>query len=109
MHALEISLDKKNNEIIFNISGKIDTQTSPKLQEIIDSEFNSEIKKVTIDLRFVNYISSAGLRVLFYLQKQMVKKNLEDNMEIINVNPGVKEIFDITGFSDFLKIKIIDI
>jgi anti-sigma B factor antagonist len=109
VHALEISLDKKNNEIIFNISGKIDTQTSPKLQEIIDSEFNSEIKKVTIDLRFVNYISSAGLRVLFYLQKQMVKKNLEDNMEIINVNPGVKEIFDITGFSDFLKIKIIDI
>lgn len=106
---MEISLDKKNNEIIFNISGKIDTQTSPKLQEIIDSEFNSEIKKVTIDLRFVNYISSAGLRVLFYLQKQMVKKNLEDNMEIINVNPGVKEIFDITGFSDFLKIKIIDI
>ncbi|MDR1364249.1 MAG: STAS domain-containing protein [Oscillospiraceae bacterium] len=102
----KITIDQKveGEQVDIKISGRIDTQTSPKFQNRVNEIFDLEINKVVIDLQGVEYISSAGLRVFLYIKKRLEIKNPEIYLEVKNVIPSVKEIFDITGFSDFLNI-----
>ncbi len=98
---LNINILKDGGKVIFALEGRLDTSTAPQLEEAI----NRDIEKIT-DLSFdfanLEYISSAGLRVILYTQKVM---NKQGKMIIKNVSEEVMEIFDVTGFSDILTIE----
>ena len=91
-----------DNDILkVSISGRVDTTTSSELEcELKDNSGGFE--QLVLDFKDVNYISSAGLRVLLSVNKIMI---LKGGMKLVNVNEDVMEIFDITGFSDILDIE----
>jgi anti-sigma B factor antagonist len=83
------------------LEGRLDTTTAPSLE----TELNScipDAETLTFDLGGIEYISSAGLRVLLYAQKKMRQKG---GVKVKNVTNEVMEIFDVTGFSDILDIE----
>lgn len=83
------------------ISGRLDTSTAPELESTIDACI-SGIEDLIIDFEGLEYVSSAGLRVILKAQKIM---NKQGSMKIINVNDTIMEVFDITGFADVLTIE----
>ena len=96
---MNINLNKNEDKLIISLEGRLDTTTSPNLE----SEYRKlDEKNIVLDLKDLNYISSAGLRVLLTMQKEMNKKG---SLEIINVCDDVLDIFEVTGFNDILNIK----
>ncbi len=83
------------------ISGRLDTTTSPELESELDS-FISNAKTLVFDMSELEYISSAGLRVILKAQKTM---NTQGSMKLTDVNESVLEVFEITGFTDILTIE----
>ncbi len=90
---MEIKSNKEGNKLTLAPIGRIDTVTSPELEAAVVLD---GVDELVFNLAEVNYISSAGLRVLLSSQKKMAGKV----MKIANACPAVKEVFDITGFSD---------
>ncbi len=80
------------------LEGRLDTTTAPKLEE----ELRGGITRLVFDVEKLEYISSAGLRVLLAMQKLM---NQQGEMVLQNVNEAVMEVFEVTGFSDILRIE----
>lgn len=80
------------------LEGRLDTTTAPKLEE----ELRDGITRLVFDVEKLEYISSAGLRVLLAMQKLM---NQQGEMLLRNVNEAVMEVFEVTGFSDILRIE----
>ncbi len=97
---MKIDLKKEENKLIISLDGKLDTNTSPELDKTI-TELEG-IEELYIDLKNVDYISSAGLRVLLSMQKIM---NNQGKMVIKNVCENVMDIFEVTGFSEILNIQ----
>ena len=93
------SLD--NGKITFALDGRLDTTSSPRLQEVLLPSFD-EADDITIDFSGLAYVSSAGLRVLLMGQKTAKSKNA--TMKVTNVSEEIMEVFDMTGFSDMLTI-----
>lgn len=83
------------------ISGRLETTTAPEFETVIKNELDG-VTELTLDFSELEYISSAGLRMLLLAQKKM---NAQGTMKIVNANEIVCEIFDITGFSDFLTVE----
>ena len=83
------------------LEGRLDTTTSPQLEGELRTAVNG-ITELIFDMSQLNYISSAGLRVLLSAQKVM---NRQGSMKICNVKPEIMEIFDVTGFTDLLDIE----
>ena len=83
------------------ITGRLDTNSSPKLEAELRQSVNG-VTELVFDFSGVEYISSAGLRVLLAAQKVM---NRQGSMKLIGVNADVMEVFEITGFSDILTIE----
>ena len=98
---LNINKTNDNGNGVFALEGRLDTSTSPELEEALKASFE-EADALTLDLGKLEYISSAGLRVLLLTHKTMSAKG---GLKIINVNDTIKEIFEITGFSDILTIE----
>ena len=97
---LNINKTGENGELTIKLEGQLDTMTAPALEkELKDSLEN--VTGLTLDLEKLEYISSAGLRVLLGTQKAMSKQG---TMTVTHVNETVMEIFDVTGFSDILTI-----
>ena len=98
-----IIINKKQDgeKLTVQMAGRLDTQTAPQLEAELKEGLNG-VKELVFDLKEVEYISSAGLRVLLSSQKQM---NKQGEMVIRNVRPEIMEIFDVTGFSDILTIE----
>lgn len=96
-------VDKKveNNVVTLKISGRVDTTTAPEFEVIMD-ECVVGLEKLILDCNEMEYISSAGLRVILKVQKLM---NKQGEMKLINVNETIMEVFDITGFADILTIE----
>jgi len=99
-----MKITKKYNEkdLLMSVEGRIDTITSQEL----DKEINSEIgnfESLTLDFADLEYISSAGLRVLIATQKKLKADNI--TLVIKNVNDAVSEIFRMSGFDKILKIE----
>ena len=92
---------KNGGALTLVIEGRLDTLSSPMLEEIINAELDG-VTELTLDFAGVDYISSAGLRVLLCALKKM---GANGNMRVINVRPMVNEIFDITGFSEILTVE----
>ena len=98
-----MTINSKLNESVLNVEleGRLDTTTAPELEAEL-SKFNDQATEVVFDFSKLEYISSAGLRVLLSEQKLMNKKG---KMTIKNVNATVMEVFEITGFVDILTIE----
>ena len=83
------------------VSGRLDTQTAPELEAELDSVLTG-LKELTFDMTNLEYVSSAGLRVILKAQKAM---NTQGSMKLTGVNDSIMEVFDITGFLDILTIE----
>ena len=83
------------------IIGRLDTTTAPELEAAIDGSI-AGMKELVLDCRDLEYVSSAGLRVILKAQKLM---NAQGSMKLTHVNETIMEVFDITGFADILTIE----
>lgn len=101
----DIEKSYKGNHMVVYAKGRIDTQTSPEFQSYIDEYLEEDFEDLTIDFSEVEYISSAGLRAILYIQKRLDSMDGEHEFSVINVNEAVMEIFDMTGFTDIINIK----
>lgn len=86
---------------VLEIAGRLDTTTAPQLEAVIDADL-SGAESLVLDMKALEYISSAGLRVILKAQKMM---NAKGSMKLINVNETIMEVFEITGFTDILTIE----
>lgn len=98
---MEIKLEKTGAGALITLNGRIDTVTSPELDGIITNGLDG-VTDLTLDFAGVEYISSAGLRVLLRAQKKMAACG---NMKLVNVSQIIMEIFEITGFNEILTIE----
>ena len=98
-----MKIEKKLNETALEValSGRLDTLTAPELEKAL-TESLSGVSELTLDFENLDYISSAGLRVLLSAQKLMSKQG---GMKLVHVNETIMEIFEVTGFSDILTIE----
>ena len=97
---MTIEIKKNANETIIEIVGRLDTITAPALDKAINEELG-DTKNLVLDVKGMEYISSAGLRVLLSAQKKMQKVG---SMKVIHVCEEVMEVFEMTGFADILVI-----
>ena len=93
---------KHGNALEFKLKGRLDTNTSPELEKAIKDENITE-DLVILDFAELDYISSAGLRVLLSTKKNL--DSLGKSLEIHNINDVVKEVFNVTGFINILTVK----
>ena len=98
---MTIEIKKNVDELVLEITGRLDTITAPTLDKTINENLEG-IKTLSLDFNNVEYISSAGLRVLLSAQKKMQKIG---SMKVINVCEEVMEVFEMTGFADILVIE----
>ncbi len=97
-----MTIEKTQNggDLVVSIEGRLDTITAPELEAALKASLDG-VKTLTLDLKKLEYISSAGLRVLLSAQKVMSRQG---EMKVTNVNETIAEIFEVTGFSDILTI-----
>ena len=98
---MTIEIKKNQEETIIVITGRLDTITAPALDKTINEDIG-DTKNLVLDIKGVEYISSAGLRVLLSAQKKMQKIG---SMKVMNVCAEVMEVFEMTGFADILVIE----
>ena len=96
-----IEIKKTEQNTVIELVGRLDTTTAPVLDKTISQDI-SDTKNLVFDLKGLEYISSAGLRVLLKAQKQMDKVG---TMKVVNACESVMEVFEITGFADILTIE----
>ena len=98
-----MTINKKQNgsTTVIELQGRLDTITAPELENELSTVL-SQANELEFDFSGLDYISSAGLRVLLSAQKVMSRKG---GMKVLHVNDIVKEVFDVTGFSDILTIE----
>jgi len=98
-----MTIEKKltNNELVIELEGRLDTTTAPRLEEELKNSIDGA-EKLVLDFKKLDYLSSAGLRVILAAQKIM---NKQGEMIIKNVNETISEIFEVTGFADILTIE----
>lgn len=90
-----------NKTITLKVAGRLDTTTSPQMEAAVDGCI-AEANDLILDFSALEYISSAGLRVILKAQKAM---NAKGSMKLTGVNDSIMEVFDITGFIDILTIE----
>ena len=98
---MTIQIKKNSKETIIEIVGRLDTITAPVLDKTINEDIG-ETKNLVLDVKGMEYISSAGLRVLLGAQKKMQKIG---SMKVIHVCEEVMDVFEMTGFADILVIE----
>ncbi len=98
---LNITKKSENNNLVIALEGRLDTTTAPELEAQLQTGLEG-VKTLTVDMEKLEYISSAGLRVLLSAQKRM---NGQGEMKVTHVGETIMEIFDVTGFSDILTIE----
>ena len=98
---LNIEKKSEGNNLTIELTGRLDTTTAPDLEKEVKGNIEG-VESLVFDFNALEYISSAGLRVLLTMQKEMNKKG---TLEIINVCDDVRDIFEVTGFNDILNIK----
>ena len=98
---MTIEIKKNTEETIIEIVGRLDTITAPALDKTINDDIG-DTKNLVLDVKGMEYISSAGLRVLLAAQKKMQKIG---SMKLTNVCEDVMEVFEMTGFADVFVIE----
>ena len=97
---MEVKKNLSGDVLELQVIGRLDTSTAPQLEAIVSDL--SGVKTLVLNFQELEYISSAGLRVVLGCMKTM---NKQGNMTIKNVNDTVMEVFEITGFADLLNIE----
>ena len=98
---MNIKKTQNGTELVYELSGRLDTVTSPLLEAEIKENIGG-ITKLDFDIAELDYISSAGLRILLFAQKTM---NKQGEMTVRNANAEIMDIFEVTGFIDILNIE----
>ncbi|MBQ6662666.1 MAG: STAS domain-containing protein [Firmicutes bacterium] len=98
---MEMKQTKEGKNLLIALEGRLDTLTAPELEKELNSALEG-IEKLTLDFANLEYISSAGLRVLLSAQKTM---NNQGEMVIRNANETVREVFEVTGFDEILTVE----
>lgn len=98
---MTIEKNLNGTELNVKVSGRLDTTTAPELEASLKESFEG-LTKLVLDFSELEYLSSAGLRVLLQAQKTM---NNQGEMILKNVNETINEIFEVTGFVDILTIE----
>lgn len=98
---MEITKTMDQLTLTIALAGRLDTSTAPALEAELSTSLNN-VASLILDFEKLEYISSAGLRVLLGAQKTMSKQG---SMKVIHVNPDIMEVFEITGFCDVLTIE----
>ncbi len=98
---MTIEIKRNQDEVVMEITGRLDTTTAPALEKTINENVEG-VKTLILDFKNLEYISSAGLRVLLSAQKKMQQIGA---MKVVNVCELVMEVFEMTGFADILVIE----
>ena len=98
---MNIKKTQNGTELVFELSGRLDTVTSPQLEAELKQSL-AGITKLVFDIAELDYISSAGLRILLSAQKVM---NKQGDMTVRNANSEIMDVFEVTGFIDILNIE----
>ena len=98
---MTIEKNLNGTELTVKVSGRLDTTTAPELEAEVMGAI-SDVTKLVLNFEALEYLSSAGLRVLLQAQKTM---NKQGEMVIRNVNESINEVFEVTGFIDILTIE----
>lgn len=98
---MNITENLNGNQLCLSLEGRLDTTTAPELEKVIKSRLDG-VTELVIDMKGLDYLSSAGLRVLLGAQKTM---NKQGSMKVTHVNETIMEIFEVTGFGDILTIE----
>ena len=98
---MTIEIKKNAEKTVIEIVGRLDTITAPALDKTINEDIG-DTKNLVLDVKGMEYISSAGLRVLLGAQKKMQKIG---SMKVVNVCEEVMDVFEMTGFADILVIE----
>ena len=98
---MTIKKNSNGSALTISVIGRLETTTAPELEAVIKSDTDG-VTELIFDFSELDYISSAGLRVLLMAQKKM---SAQGSMKVTNANEIVNEVFDITGFSDILTIE----
>ncbi len=98
---MKINRTLEGNTLTLALEGRLDTTTAPDLEQAIKADLD-KADALVIDFAKLDYISSAGLRVLLSAHKAMAKKG---GMKVVHANEMVMEVFEVTGFSDILTVE----
>lgn len=98
---MDILNTKVDNTLALALTGRLDTVTAPELEAALAENLDG-VEALVLDFSNLDYISSAGLRVLLSAQKRM---NTQGSMKVTNINADIREVFEITGFCDILTIE----
>ena len=98
---MTIDKKKEGNRLVLAVSGRLDTMTAPEPENVIKDNMDG-VEELILDFKDLEYISSAGLRVVLGARKAMGNKG---SFAVRNLCSDVREIFDITGFSDIITIE----
>ncbi|MBR0282369.1 MAG: STAS domain-containing protein [Oscillibacter sp.] len=100
--ALIISMNRDGDSLTVSLDGRLDTTSAPKLEAELRPVLEDGVKNLAIDLKELDYVSSAGLRVLLSTRKIMDRQG---DMVVRNANEAVMEVFKVTGFTSLLNIE----
>lgn len=99
---MSLKIEKNITDVTtLKLEGRLDTTTAPEFEAVLD-EVLPDTKELVLDFDGLEYVSSAGLRVILKAQKTM---NTKGTMKLVHVAESIMEVFDITGFMDFLTIE----
>ncbi len=98
---MTITQTKTDSSLTIALDGRLDTTSAPDLEAVCKNGLDG-VSELTIDMEKLDYMSSAGLRVILAMQKRMLEQG---SMKVVNVNEIIMEIFEITGFADILTIE----
>lgn len=98
---MNIEQKKDGKALTLALAGRLDTMTAPELEAVLKDAL-ADVEELTFDFEKLDYISSAGLRVLLSAQKTM---NRQGTMRVKNANEMILEIFEVTGFADILTVE----
>lgn len=98
---MTINKTKEGNVLTVSLEGRLDTMTAPELEAAVKDELDA-VSSIVLDLKALEYVSSAGLRVILSIHKALAGK---EGLIVKNPNETVSEVFEVTGFSDILNIE----
>ncbi|MCQ2084220.1 MAG: STAS domain-containing protein [Bacteroidaceae bacterium] len=99
---MKVTINQDGNKFNVILEGRLDTTNADQFQKDIEPLMNGDKPEITLDCKAMEYTSSQGLRMFLMLQKSVNSRG--GSMVMTDMNPQVKEVFDITGFSNIIKI-----
>lgn len=99
---MKIEIKKENETLVIALEGRLDTNTAPEMEKELEAYYNKESFHIILNFEKLDFVSSAGLRVLLLMQKKA--NALKGKLVIEHVKPEIQEVFTMTGFSEILTI-----